>query len=178
MFELMYSSGLSSGEMGKCPAWGHRPGTRMLIVRDAKWSKDRMVPISEVAAAFMGTYLGKGGDASRRGASGTARRSSSARGRRVRFHHHLERTGLQGKGLSAHSIRHATTTHMLAHGADLRYVQELLGHESIETTVIYTNEPGEPEAHLQEISPPGERAVSGGGRGVSSAGAAPGGPPV
>ena len=41
---------------------------------------------------------------------------------------------------TAHSIRHATATHVLAHGADLRDIQELLGQESIETTVIYTNE--------------------------------------
>lgn len=139
MFELMYSSGLSSGEMGKLTRGDIDLGSRMLIVRDAKWSKDRMVPISEVAAAFMGTYLGKGGDASRPVFQGP-RGGLRAHAVEERFHHHLERTGLQGKGLSAHSIRHATATHMLAHGADLRYVQELLGHESIETTVIYTNE--------------------------------------
>jgi site-specific recombinase XerD len=44
------------------------------------------------------------------------------------FHIHLQRAGLAGKGFSAHSVRQATGTHMLAHGADLRYVQELLGH--------------------------------------------------
>jgi len=139
MFELMYSSGLRSGEVGKLTRGDIDLGSRMLIVRDAKWSKDRMLPISEVAAAFMAMYLGKAGDAPRpvfEGYHGGLR----AHAVEERFHHHLWRAGLEGKGLSAHSIRHATATHMLAHGADLRYVQELLGHESIETTVVYTNE--------------------------------------
>jgi integrase/recombinase XerD len=139
IFELIYSSGLRAGEVGKLNRGDVDLGSRMLIVRDAKWSKDRMVPISEVAHRFLSLYLEGVSDPQQPvflGQKGRIGAASLAR----RFHFHLKRAGLEGKGLSVHSIRHATATHLLAHGADLRYVQELLGHQSIETTVGYTNE--------------------------------------
>ena len=77
----------------------------------------------------------------------------------ARFHYHLANAGLEGKGLSAHSIRHATATHLLAHGADLRYVQELLGHQSIETTVLYTNEQLENLKRIYKTHHPRENAL-------------------
>ena len=139
MFELMYSSGLRAGELGKLDRGDIDLGERMLIVRDAKWSKDRVVPISEVARSFLSMHVAPGGEPSNPAFLGLRGRiGAGCVAKRFRFH--LKNAGLQGKGLSAHSIRHATATHLLAHGADLRYVQELLGHESIETTVIYTNE--------------------------------------
>lgn len=53
IFELIYSSGLRAGEVGKLNRGDIEMATRMLIVRDAKWSKDRVVPISEVAHSFL-----------------------------------------------------------------------------------------------------------------------------
>jgi integrase/recombinase XerD len=139
MFELMYSSGLRCAEVGKLDRGDIELSSRMLIVRDAKWSKDRMVPINEVAALFLSMYLGSQNSPQRPAFTGQKGRIGTSCVK-VRFHHHLAAAGLEGRGLTPHSIRHATATHMLAHGADLRYVQELLGHESIETTVIYTHE--------------------------------------
>ena len=57
IFELIYSSGLRAGEVGKLNRGDIDLGARMLIVRDAKWSKDRVVPINEVAHRFLSLYL-------------------------------------------------------------------------------------------------------------------------
>jgi integrase/recombinase XerD len=139
MFELMYSSGLRVSELGKLDRADIDLGERMLIIRCGKWSKDRMVPINGVAHAFLSLYLGAAPDAAKPAFVGQlGRLGAGAVGRRFRLH--LRNAGLGGKGLTAHSIRHSTATHLLAHGADVRYVQELLGHNSIETTVVYTNE--------------------------------------
>jgi integrase/recombinase XerD len=139
IFELLYATGMRSGEVGRLDRADVDLEARVLIVREAKWSKDRVVPISEVAHAFLSRYLAARGDTPGmvfRGQKGRLGRSGIVK----RFRFHLEQAGLEGRGLTVHSIRHATATHLLAHGADLRYVQELLGHESIETTVGYTQE--------------------------------------
>ncbi len=52
-------------------------------------------------------------------------------------HHFAQRVGLDGR-LTPHVLRHSCATHMLDHGADIRVVQELLGHASISTTQVYT----------------------------------------
>ena len=56
----------------------------------------------------------------------------------MRFRAYLKDCGLAGKGYTIHSVRHACATHLLLHGANIRYVQELLGHENVQTTQVYT----------------------------------------
>ena len=110
---------------------------RMVQIRDSKFGKDRVVPVSKVAIAFLKKYAGRRSEgAIFRGNRG--RLSTGAINKR--FKELLKKQGLYREGLSTHSIRHCTATHLLAGGADLRYVQELLGHDSIETTVLYTFE--------------------------------------
>jgi integrase/recombinase XerD len=139
LFELMYATGLRGAEASKLDQKDMDIEGRMLIVREGKWSKDRLVPIAEVAREALQRYLATVGERPGplfRGKHGRLGRFGIVQ----RFRYHLKEAGLEGRGLVLHSIRHATATHLLAHGADLRYVQELLGHESIETTVRYTNE--------------------------------------
>jgi site-specific recombinase XerD len=140
MFELMYSSGLRVSEVSGLNREDIDTNARMILLRQAKWDKDRIVPISKVAMDFLLRYLSfrkiKTRKAVFMGKQGRLKRAGINR----RFKKWLKKAGITRKGLSCHSIRHSTATHLLAHGADLRYVQDLLGHESIETTVVYTHE--------------------------------------
>lgn len=138
LFELIYSSGLRAGEAGRLQIRDVDIAQRRVRIRQSKFTKDRVVPMSGVAALFLTHYLKA--RRTRRGAlfagSWGGGLSSSAVNRR--FHKRAEEAGLMRPGLSVHSLRHACATHLLARGADLRYVQALLGHESIQTTVGYT----------------------------------------
>jgi len=134
MFELIYSSALRVSEVSKLIVGDIDFENRMLLIRQAKWNKDRVVPVSDVAMKFLNMYLGV--------RTNKEERVFKVKGAWINklFKKMLKKMGMYRKGLSAHSIRHSTATHLLENGADLRYVQELLGHESIETTIIYTHE--------------------------------------
>lgn len=139
IFELMYSSGLRESDVDNLEIGDVDFKNRIMLIRRGKGSKDRFVAISEVAAVFLKLYLG-----SRiyekgilfPGKKGSLHKQTIYN----RFIKWARITGVYRKGISPHSIRHSTATHLLSHGADLRYVQELLGHESIETTVRYTHQ--------------------------------------
>ena len=57
-----------------------------------------------------------------------------------RLQYCLKKAAIKKKGVSPHSLRYSCATHLLMNGVDIRYVQELLGHESLETTVVYTRQ--------------------------------------
>jgi len=139
MFELMYSSGLRSGEVVALKMKDIDFTDRIIRIREGKFSKDRFVPVSEVAMLFLKSY------ARRRSpetpvflSSNGGHLQGSSINRRLAVY--FSGTEFENRGLSAHSFRHSCATHLLESGADLRYVQELLGHESVETTVIYTHQ--------------------------------------
>jgi integrase/recombinase XerD len=139
IFELMYATGMRVSEIVKLKVEEVDLEARKLLVRQGKWGKDRVVPLSKVAAEFLRRYI-----QARRVKSGCVfvckKGPLTTAAVNHRFQKWAQRTGVWKKGLSTHSIRHAVATHLLAGGADLRWVQELLGHESIETTVRYTHE--------------------------------------
>jgi integrase/recombinase XerD len=138
MFELLYSSGLRALEVCKIREEDVDLESRLLKVRQSKFSKDRVVPITSVAIRWIKRYLPLRQGEFLFGVGG--RRPLSTNTLLQRYHKWAEVAGVVKKGLTVHSIRHSCATHLLQHGADIRYVQKLLGHESVETTVLYTKE--------------------------------------
>lgn len=134
LFELMYCSGLRGIEASRLEIEQVQREERLLMVRQSKFDRDRIVPYSQAAGKFLELYLDQLGRKQGRVFG------LQVGGIRDRFEHHLKQSGLPKKGRSLHSLRHSCATHLLEAGADIRYVQELLGHESIETTVVYTHQ--------------------------------------
>jgi len=140
IFELMYSSGLRAGDITNLNTADVDFETRMVLLKEGKFSKDRIVPISQVALVFLKRYLAgrrRKTDLLFTGPCGVRTSVSAINSRCKKW---MKESGVYRKGFSSHSIRHSTAVHLLSHGADIRYVQELLGHESIETTVTYTHD--------------------------------------
>ncbi len=110
-----------------------------------KGSKERVVPIMGSAARAMGEYLERWRPVLADGHPGTPAVFLNARGGRISrqsVHAICEKYGriyAGREGLHPHTLRHSFATHMLEGGADLRVVQELLGHASIATTQLYTH---------------------------------------
>jgi site-specific recombinase XerD len=140
LFELIYSSALRSGEATRLLVGDVDFESRLIRIRQGKMNKDRVVPMTENAAGFVAELVPSGTDPDRPLFKGRNGKAIARKNIAERFKRRLSQAGIVGEGLCPHSLRHACATHLLAHGADLRYVQELLGHESVETTVRYTNE--------------------------------------
>jgi integrase/recombinase XerD len=141
LFELIYSCGLRVSEAVDLTLGSLFLGDRALHVT-GKGSKDRYTPLGEVAEYWLRRYLAEARPALATGGQDEhlflSRRGKklSRKGMWKRFNQILEKAGLQGK---IHTLRHSFATHLLAGGADLRSVQELLGHADIGTTQIYTH---------------------------------------
>ena len=110
-----------------------------------KGSKERIVPLYASATSAISAYLTDGRPRLVRPGGETDALFISSRGNRMsaaalrdRFERHVLLAGLDS-GLTPHSMRHTFATELLSGGADLRSVQELLGHESLSTTQIYTH---------------------------------------
>jgi len=147
IFELMYSSGLRRGEVRNLNISDMDFGGRILKVIEGKGGKDRYVPFSEVSAYFLKRYIDGERKRTVKGLGNDCRDALfvTSHGRihpetiKYRFKKILKELEIRNKYLTPHSIRHSTATHLLEAGADVRYVQELLGHEDIQTTVKYTH---------------------------------------
>ncbi len=143
MFELAYSCGLRCEEITGLDLDSVDFESEQLRVR-GKGGKERLLPVGEVAQKGLRRYLEKARPALLVGEPDEQALLLSRRGRRLsssdvrRRLQRWVREAAIGAGISPHSLRHAFATHLLEGGADLRSIQELLGHASISTTQIYT----------------------------------------
>jgi integrase/recombinase XerD len=150
LFELLYATGLRVSELVGLPVAAVRGDPRMILVR-GKGDKERMVPLSAPARAALVAWL-----AQRDASEDTARTTGCPLSRFLfpgdgreghltrQYFHALVKdaavlAGLSPARVTPHVLRHAFATHLLAHGADLRVIQTLLGHADVATTEIYTH---------------------------------------
>jgi site-specific recombinase XerD len=130
LFELVYSAGLRAQEAVDLRLEDVDFEQEALLVH-GKGGKERAVPLGEEAAYHLRRYLEEGRPALARGAIDTL--FLSTRGKP------LETSTLRRLLPNPHRLRHAFATHLLEGGADLRTIQELLGHSSLSTTQIYSH---------------------------------------
>ena len=130
LLELMYSAGLRSAEAVGLDL-GDVDFDREIVHVRGKGGKERVVPLGEEAALHVARYLRDARPALAAGANDAV--FLSARGRR------LDTSTVRRLLRHPHRLRHAFATHLLEGGADLRVIQELLGHASLSTTQIYSH---------------------------------------
>lgn len=140
MLELLYATGIRVGELTGLNL-GDVDLARGLAQVTGKGNKQRVVPFGDEAAAAVSEWLEFGraelaGDTQAMFVGSRGGRIDQRQVRRI-----VERAGQRAgvEHVSPHTLRHTTATHMLEGGADLRVVQEMLGHTSLQTTQIYTH---------------------------------------
>jgi len=142
LLEILYATGLRVSELVSLPRAAMTGGERFITVR-GKGGRERIVPLTQAACTAAAAYL-----ASLDGAAGISRWLFPSRGAqghltRQRFTQELKEiaaaAGIAPVRISPHVLRHAFASHLLERGAELRAVQQLLGHADISTTQIYTH---------------------------------------
>ena len=144
LLELLYATGLRVSELVELPIAAARAEARVLIVR-GKGGKERLVPLGAAARTALAAYRGIRGRFLGEGETSPwlfPSRSAPGHLTRRRVGQLLKGLAIKARldpaRLSPHVLRHAFASHLVDHGADLRSVQEMLGHADIATTQIYT----------------------------------------
>ena len=143
LLELLYSTGSRISEAVGLDVDDIDTEARSVLLR-GKGGKQRLVPVGRPAVQALDAYLVRGRPELARRGRGTPAIFLNVRGGRLSrqsawqvLHEAAERAGIT-LGVSPHMLRHSFATHLLEGGADVRVVQELLGHASVTTTQIYT----------------------------------------
>jgi len=144
ILETIYATGIRRGEVVGLDVSDLEVERATLFIRQGKGRKDRVLPIASRALTWLERYLDK---ARPRLALDIGEQALFLSGYGTRFNVHalgdrvknlMRAAGIERHG-SCHLLRHSCATHLLDAGADTRYIQQLLGHESLATTQIYTH---------------------------------------
>lgn len=144
LLELLYSTGARISEAVGLDVDDLDERARTVLLR-GKGGKDRLVPVGRPALAAVEAYRVRGRPELAAKGRGSAALLLNARGARLsrQSAFHVLRAAAETAGVSRevspHTLRHCFATHLLAGGADVRVVQELLGHASVATTQLYTH---------------------------------------
>ena len=165
VLELLYATGLRISELAALPRSAARQKDPLIAVA-GKGGRERLVPLSDTARDAMQSWL-RGLQAMRPGQaagkwlfpaesqSGHIARQVLARDIKLA----AAAAGISAARISPHVLRHAFASHLLANGADLRIVQELLGHADVSTTQIYTHVlDARMKAMVRDLHPLGDQA--------------------
>jgi len=143
MLEVLYSTGIRNTEMRNIKMKDIDTDRRELRIREGKGGKDRIVPLGRIASAWVEEYI-REVRPKFLWDKDTEYLFISVRGRKLTIgmpnyivKKYAKRAGIK-KNVKTHMLRHTCATHLLKGGADIRYVQELLGHSSLDSTQIYT----------------------------------------
>jgi integrase/recombinase XerD len=143
LLEVLYASGLRAGEIVGLRLESYLREEKLLRVI-GKGNRERVVPVGEKAVAALDRWLAKGRPLLVKPKTGGeiflgehGRRLTTARVWQI-VQEMAKLAGLQKK-IWPHLLRHSFATHLLSHGADLRAIQEMLGHASLATTQVYTH---------------------------------------
>jgi integrase/recombinase XerD len=141
--EVLYSTGIRSGEIRALKLSDFDPGAGVVVIIAGKGNKDRVVPLGPIASAVIGDYIAQARPklAKRANVLNLFLTKNGNPLDALAVINIVKRAAKNAgitKPVRPHRLRHACATHMLSGGADIRHIQKLLGHASLQTTQIYT----------------------------------------
>jgi len=136
LLALIYSAGLRAGEVSRLKIADIDSGRMMIHIRRSKFNKDRYVPLSPLILQGLRKYYYACQPVEYLFNGNTAGTPLTVKGMQWALREAVKKCKLQ-KGISLHSLPHSYATHLLEMGMDIVSIKELLGHERIQTTMIY-----------------------------------------